>query len=112
MIDHILDEGRLGIDGVEISYSLERIPRRHWAYRDERSDTEHSFRSPFSKHSADVTEYWSFVDEPRKRWMRIAESCGNHLEPVLKKLGFPLLNLRPDRIGNFVLAGARGHSLL
>ena len=106
LIGHILDEGKLGIAGVEIDYSLERVPRRHWAYRDEHSDTEHSFRSPFSDHSADVTEYWSFVDEPRKRWMRIAESCGNRLEPLLKKIGFPLLNLRPDRIGNFVLAGA------
>ena len=106
MIDHILDEGRLGIDGVEIRYSLERPPRRHWAYRDERSNIGHSFRSPFSKHSADVTEYWSFVDEPRQRWMRIAESCGNQLEPLLNRLGFPLLNLRSDRIGNFMLAGA------
>ena len=106
LIDNILDEGKLGIDGVEIDYSLERVPRRHWAYRDERPGTEHSFRSPFSKHSADIAEYWSFVAEPRKRWMRIAESCGNQLEPLLKKLGFPLLNLRPDRVGNFVLAGA------
>ena len=106
LIGDILDEGKLEIAGAVINYSLERVPRRHWAYRDERSDAEHSFRSHFSEHSAEVTEYWSFVDEPRKRWMRIVESRGNIVELLLSKLGFPLLNLRPDRIGNLVLAGA------
>ena len=106
LIGDIMDEGKLEVAGLGINYSLERVPRRHWAYRDERSAPEHSFRSPFSEHSAEVTEYWSFVDVPRKRWMSIGESRGNKLEPLLSKLGFPLLNLRPDRIGNLVLAGA------
>ena len=106
LIGDILDDGKLEVAGAGINYSLERVPRRHRAYRDERPGAEHSFRSPFSAHSAEVTEYWSFVDKPRKRWMRIGESCGNHLEPLLSKLGSPLLNLQPDRIGNLILAGA------
>ena len=106
LVDQILDEGKLEINSIEIGYHLEDLPRVHWAYRDERSDTDHSFRSPFSKHSAEITEYWSFVEEPRDRWMTIAESCANNLKPSLKKLGFSLLDRRPDRVGNLLLAGA------
>ena len=106
LVDRILDESKLDINGIEVDYHLEYRPRIHWAYRDERPDTEHSFRSPFSKHSAQVTEYWSFAEAPCDRWMAMAESSENNLEPLLKKIGFPLLGRRPDRIGNLLLAGA------
>lgn len=106
LVDRILDKGKLDINGIEVDYHLEDRPRVHWAYRDERPNTAQSFRSPFSEHSAQVTEYWSFAEGPCDRWMTIAESSENNLEPLLKKIGFPLLGRRPDRIGNLLLAGA------
>ena len=106
LVDQIMDEGKLEINGIEVEYHLENLPRQHRAYRVENLGTDPSFRSPFSKHSAEITEYWSFAREPRDRWMLISESSTNSLEPLLEKLGFSLLNRRPDRIGNLMLASA------
>ena len=105
LVDVILDEGTLEIAGVEIGYSLESLPRLHWAYRDERQDVEHSFRSPFTEYSARVTEYWSFADGPRKRWLKVAESPDANVGCLENRLGFPIVQL-PDRVGNLLLAGA------
>ena len=109
MVDHILDSGTLEIDGLEIQYALQSIPRRHWAYRDCRPLADASIRSPFSRHSAEIVEYWSFMAEPRERWLKVLESLqGNTLrnsQPHFSRLGFPL-DLRPDRVGNFIIAGA------
>ena len=105
LVNHILDHGTLEIEGVEINYHLESPPRFHWAYRDERGNVEHSFRSPFTKYSARVTEYWSFDAGPRERWLNVAESSDADVESLQDKLGIPITKL-PDRVGNLVIAGA------
>ena len=105
LIDRIVDCGALDIDGVEIDYDLYPIPRCHWAYRDKRPLARASVRSPFSRHSAEIIEYWSFGEEPRKRWLEIVESPQHGLSSQLARLGFPLDRL-PDRIGNLMIAGA------
>ena len=99
-VDQVLNSGTLKIKELEVSYSLEPIPRSHWAYRDHRPDTEASVVSPFSRHSAEITEYWSFAAEPRKRW--ISAKMSNRLV----SLGFPI-DGRSDRVGNLMIAGAQ-----
>ena len=105
LVDLILGNGTLEIAGVEIDYYLESLPRYHWAYRDERRDGEQSFRSPFTAYSAKVTEYWSFTEEPRNRWLEVVETPTSNFERLQGKLGFPISE-RPDRVGNLVIAGA------
>ena len=105
LVDRILDSGTLEVDGIEIHYDLESTPRRHWAYRDDRPLSDASLRSPFSRHSAEIIEYWSFTAEPRKCWLEILKSLSTDLSPRLKRLGFPL-DRRSDRIGNLMIAGA------
>ena len=72
-VDQILHSGKLEIDGLEIQYVLEPTPRRHWAYRDGRPLADASVRSPFTRHSAEITEYWSFMAEPREHWLTVLE---------------------------------------
>ena len=103
--DHIVSSGTLEIDGVEIDYDLYPIPRCHWAYRDERPFTDAAVRSPFSGHSAEIIEYWSFEEEPRKHWLEVIESASGNLPSQLVRLGFPL-DRRTDRAGNLMIAGA------
>ena len=105
LVEDILDKGVLEIDGCQIAYSLEQIPRRHRAYRDQRPDANHSVKSPFSNHSAEIIEYWSFADEPRERWLNVAGAAATQSEPLLKRLRFQL-ERRPDRVGNLIIAGA------
>lgn len=105
LVDVILDEGTLEIVDDEVGYALENPPRHHWAYRDERQDVEHSFRSPFTAYSARVTEYWSFADGPRKRWLEVVESPDTNVGPLESRLGFPIGQLS-DRVGNLLIAGA------
>ena len=104
-IDQILKEGTLEIDGLEIDYALKQIPRLHRAYRDQRPDADLSFRSPFSKHSAVVIEYWSFATPPQERWLDIIKLRSTSLPPLITRLGFPL-DRRPDRIGNLATSRA------
>ena len=105
MVDQILDSGTLEIDGLEIQYALESIPRRHWAYRDDRAFTDTSMRSPFSRHSAEIVEYWSFMAEPRESWLKILDSLQGKTLPKFAHLRFPL-DHRLDRVGNLMIAGA------
>ena len=105
LVDHILDSGTLKMDGVEVDYALHPIPRRHWAYRDDRPFTDASVRSPFPRHSAEIVEYWSFGAELRDRWLEVLESSPGGLPPRLMRLGFPL-DRRVDRVGNLMIAGA------
>ena len=105
LIDHILDSGTLGIDGLAIHYALQSAPRRHWAYRDHRPDTDASVLSPFSRHSAEIIEYWSFATEPHERWLKVLDSLSSDSPSRLTRLGFPL-DRRPDRVGNLMIAGA------
>ena len=105
LLGQILDSGTLEIDSVDIDYALHRNPRYHWAYRDDRPLTDASIRSPFSRYSAEVIEYWSFKEESRNYWLEILESPPNDLSSHLKCLGFPL-DQRPERVGNLMIAGA------
>ena len=105
LVDDILDKGALEIDGCQITYFLEQVPRHHRAYRDQRQDSNNSVKSPFSNYSAEVTEYWSFEDEPRERWLKVAGAAAAQSETLLKGLGFEL-ERRPDRVGNLMIAGA------
>ena len=105
LVDCILGDGTLEINGLEVYYHLEHTPRRHWAFRDQRAGVDSSVISPFSKHSAQVTEYWSFAEEPRERWLEVNESSVACLQPLLARLGFPLARC-VDRIGNLMISGA------
>ncbi len=104
LIEQILNSGALTIDGVEVLYVLEPVPRRHWAYRDLRS-TDASVRSPFSRNSAEITEYWSFDQSLRKRWTEIAQALSGKQRQPTSRLGFPLEE-RSERVGNLMIAGA------
>ena len=104
-LDRILKSGKLGIHGRSIHYALEADPRNHWAYRDYRRRSDASIRSPFSTHSAAITEYWSFAQEPYGRWVRLCHALPPDLEAGLRRLGFPL-DERPERVGNLVVAAA------
>lgn len=105
LIDHILDSGTLEIDGLAIHYTLQPVPRRHWAYRDRSPDPDASVLSPFSKHSAEIIEYWSFAVEPRECWLKVLDLLSSDSPSRLVRLGFPL-DRRPDRVGNLMIAGA------
>ena len=105
LVDGILDSGALQIDGLEVRYALEPIPRRHWAFRDDRPLADTPMRSPFSNHSAEIVEYWSFMAEPRQRWLDVLDFLQGTAPAGLARLGFPL-DRRPDRIGNLMIAGA------
>ena len=105
LLGRILDSGTLEINGVDIDYALHLNPRCHWAYRDERPLTDASVRSPFSRHSAEVIEYWSFREEFHNYWLEILKSPPKDLPSRLKCLGFPL-DQRPERVGNLMIAGA------
>ena len=105
IISRVLASGTLDVKGREVRYSLESVPRRHWAYRDERTTmVGTSLRSPFGRHSAELVEYWSFAGQPRKRWREELESSfrerGSRID-----LGFPLED-RSDRVGNLIIAKA------
>ncbi len=106
LVKDISDGNILVIDDVEVAYDLEPRPRCHWAYRNHMGTDDHSVKSPFSRHSAKVTEFWSFAPEPRDHWRRICESyLPGQLEGHLRGLGFRL-DQRLDRVGNLIIAGA------
>ena len=105
IIDSILIGGVLGIDGIEIKYSLEHEARRYLAYRDLRGRNGVSVLSPFGNHSAEVIESWSFNDELQQRWQELVTSPPSNLKTFLESLKFPLDEL-PERVGNLMIAGA------
>lgn len=104
-VDSILASGVLEACGQEVHYLLEDDPRNHWAYRDYRRRSESSIRSPFSMHSAAITEYWSFEDEPHKQWLSLSNPLAGRLRMALRRLGFPL-DRCPERVGNLLVAAA------
>lgn len=105
LVDQILDSGTLEIDGLEIPYALESTPRLHWAYRDDRAFTDTSMRSPFTRHSAAIVEYWSFMAEPQKHWLKVLNLLQGNTLPHFSRLGFPL-DRHLERVGNLMIAGA------
>ena len=106
LVDQILDTATLVIGDVEIDYALEPIPRRHRVFRDHRGLGETSMLSPFSRHSAEIVEYWSLAPQPRRRWLDVLDSRQGQAPPQLSRLGFPLDRLT-DRVGNLVIASAQ-----
>ena len=106
LVKDTLDGDVMTIDGLDVCYALAQPPRSHWAYRNLMGMDDHSVNSPFSRHSAKVTEFWSFALEPRDQWRKICESyLPNQLEGHLRRLGF-LLDQRLDRVGNLMISGA------
>ena len=106
LVQDILDKRALVVDGLEVIYSLQQPARSHWAYRNQMGKDDHSVSSPFTKHSAKVTEVWSFEPDPREYWRRVCESyTSRQLEDALRGLAF-CLDKRLDRVGNLVISGA------
>ena len=105
-VEQILDRGTLHIEGLEVEYSLEHTPRRHLAHRDSVNVTDVAVRSPFSRHSAEIIEYWSFAVEPCERWLEARKSLPGLTQSVSARIGFPL-ELRVERVGNLMIAGAQ-----
>ena len=106
LVDNILVEGVLEIDGVAIEYSLEHDARRFWAFRDIRGSTGAEVLSPFDQHSAEIVESWNFDDGLQRRWQELVVSPPAKLRSLLEKLTFPL-DRRPERVGNLMVAGAQ-----
>ena len=104
-VDQITASGTLAIDGADVRYAVEPVPRRHWAYRNEIRPFHYFLRSPFARHSAEIIEYWSFEEEPRNRWREMHGSFQAISHAQLAHLGFPLAQ-RSDRVGNLMIAGA------
>ena len=112
LVDQIVASAKLNIDGREIFYDLNPMPRRHRAYRDERSPfkdrpfPDSPIPSPFKQHSAEVHEYWSFPGEPdRKKWRTRLETLRDQQPDQLAHLGCPLDRFS-NRLGNLMVAGA------
>ena len=105
IIHRVLDSGALHVNDLEVRYDLASAPRCHWAYRDERGTHDLPLRSPFKRHSAEILEYWSFADQPQKHWQEETKSSLTSGRSRFPRLGFPL-DLRPDRVGNLMLARA------
>ena len=105
IIDRVLDSGTLHAEDLEVEYALESVPRRYWAYRDDRAPLYRRLRSPFVRHSAGIIEYWSFTTEPRAYWRAELESTLSPRRFLFADLGFPLAH-RSDRVGNLMIAGA------
>ena len=104
-VDRVLATGVLKVLGQEIQYELEDTPRKHWAYRNQGRSSDASIKSPFSTHSAAITEYWSFADGPRERWLQLSDPLPPMLPVALRRLGFAL-DRCPERVGNLIVAGA------
>ena len=106
LVKDTLDGNVMTIDGLDVCYDLSQPPRSHWAYRNLMGVEDHSMNSPFSRHSAEVTEFWSFAPELHDQWRKICESyVSRQLEAHLLGLGFPL-DQRMERVGNLMVSGA------
>lgn len=105
-ISQIVDAGELSVGETDVHYALGPTPRRHGAYRDDRPGEETGIRSPFTNHSAAITEYWSQADELGDRWYALLGAPPPGLAPLLARLGFGL-DRYPDRVGNVVVADAQ-----
>ena len=106
LVKDILDKNAMVVEGLEVFYALEQPARPHWAYRNQMGTDDHSMNSPFTRHSAKVTEVWSFEPGPREYWRKVCESyTSRQLEYALRGLAFRL-DERLDRVGNLVISGA------
>ena len=106
IVNGILENGVLIIEGNEIQYALECGPRRHWSYQVYTENQRALLESPFGRHSAELTEYWSFDAESQERWMAALKVDNEVSRAMAKALHFPI-DQRPDRAGNLVIASAQ-----
>ena len=106
MVKRILQTGVLNIDGSEIQYSIEHSPRHHWIYRNHTASHQEFLETPFTRHSAEITEYWCFDSDTQARWMAALEAAEKASRAMAKVLHFPL-DQRPDRAGNLMIASAQ-----
>ena len=107
LVKDILDRKVVVVEGLEVRYALEHPVRCHWAYRNTVGMDDRSVSSPFTRHSAKVTEFWSFEPEPRDYWRKVCESyASRQLEDALRGLAFRL-DQRLDRVGNLMISGAQ-----
>ena len=105
LVEDILQAATLTIDGEQIDYALEPNPRRHRAFRDQRELAHASIISPFSRHSAEIVEYWCLAAEPRKHWLDLLDARQGNAPLQLSHLGVPLDRFT-DRAGNLMIVGA------
>ena len=106
LVKDILNKKAIIVDGLEVFYALEQPARCHWAYRNHMRTEDHPVSSPFTRHSAKVTEFWSFESGPREYWRNVCESyTSRQLEDALRGLAFRL-DQRLDRVGNLMISGA------
>ena len=106
LVKDILDKNAMVVEGLEVFYALEQPARCHWAFRNQMGTDDHSVSSPFTRHSAKVTEVWSFEQGPRDYWRKVCESyTSQRLEEALRSLGFRL-DQRLDRVGNLMISSA------
>ena len=106
LVKHILQEGKLDIEGHEVQFTLERKPRHHWAYQEHTSRGAGSLDSPFSNSSAEITEYWCFDSETQERWITTIQAASEAAHKMAAALHFPI-NQRLDRTGNLMIAKAQ-----
>ncbi len=106
LLKTISDRNAISIDGIDVGYALEQLPRCHIAYRNELWNDDPSVNSPFSRHSARMTEFWSLEPEPRDHWREIGDSYARLLSAGhLRGLAFPLDRLS-ERVGNLMISAA------
>jgi hypothetical protein len=105
-IGQIVNAGELSVGEIDVHYALVPTPRHHGAYRDNRRGEETGIPSPFTNHSAAITEYWSRADELGDRWYALLGAPPPGVAPLLARLGFAL-DRYPDRVGNVVVADAQ-----
>ena len=106
LVSRILQEGKLEIEGQEVQFTLERKPRNHWAYQGHTYSGTGSLNSPFSKSSAEITEYWCFDAETQEQWNTTVQAAAEASEKMAAALHFPI-NQRLDRVGNLMIAKAQ-----
>lgn len=106
IVNQILQNGVLEIEGSEVQYALEQSPRHHWTYRDHTAGHQEVLETPFARHSAEITEYWCFDSETQARWMATLKAAKEASRAMAEVLHFPL-DQRPDRAGNLVIASAQ-----
>ena len=107
LVKDILDKKAIVVGGSQIFYVLEQLARCHSAYRNYMEMDDHPASSPFTKHSAKVTEFWSLEPVPREYWRGACESytTPRQLEHALGGLAFRL-DQRLDRVGNLMISAA------
>ena len=106
IVNRILQNGVLNIEGSQIQYALEHTPRHHWTYQDDTASHQEVLETPFGRQSAEITEYWCFESETEARWMATLNVDKEASRAMAKVLHFPL-DQRPDRAGNLLIASAQ-----